>query len=174
MIVLTLLALAEKVKNPLFLMSNLCSQHQCNILNCYMSTMSGQQCFIMMVGGNWSDIAKLETALPGLQSEHGILFISNRPPATTTSEEGYLPYTAQLIGVDAPGTLGTALQFFITQQISVDAVRSDTMSYNNTPITTITLAINVPANLSIADLRDQFLLLCDEINIDGNLEPDRR
>lgn len=173
MIVLTILALADKTKNPLFLMAGLCSQHQCNILNCYMSTMSGQQCFVIMIGGNWSDVAKLETALPSLQTEHGILLISNRP-AASTSEEGYLPYTAQMIGVDAPGTLGTALQFFITQQINVDAVRSDTMSYNNTPITTITMAINVPANLSIADLRDQFLLLCDEINIDGNLEPDRR
>jgi glycine cleavage system transcriptional repressor len=173
MIVLTLLALGDKAKNPLYLLANLCSQHQCNILNCYMSTLSGQQCFILLIGGNWSDVAKLEASFPSLQAEQGMTLISTRPPSVA-SDEGYLPYTAQLIGVDSPGTIGTILQFFIKQQIPVEALRSETISFNSTPINTLTLAINVPANLSIADLRDQFLILCDEINIDGNLEPDRR
>jgi glycine cleavage system transcriptional repressor len=173
MILLTLLAMGDKATNPLFLMSSLCSQHQCNILNCYMSTLSGQQCFILLVGGNWSDIAKLEAGMANLQTEHGLTIVSNRP-TSTPAEEGFLPYTAQLIGLDAPGTIGTMLQFFLTQQIAVEALRSETISFNNTPITTLTLAINIPANLSIADLRDQFLILCDEVNIDGNLEPDRR
>lgn len=173
MILLTILAMGEKSKNPLFLMANLCMMHQCNILNSYMSTLSGLQCTIMLVGGNWSDVAKLESDLEVLQKEQSITITSTRP-TTSTTEEGFLPYTAQAIGVDAPGTIGAIMQFFAAQQIAIEALRSETASFNNTPLTTVTIAINIPVNLSIADLRDQFLILCDEMNIDGNLEPERR
>jgi glycine cleavage system transcriptional repressor len=173
MILLTILAMGDKAKNPLFMMANLCMMHQCNILNCYMSTLSGQQCVILLVGGNWSDVAKLEGGLASLQIEQGIAILTSRPE-TTLSEEGYLPYMAQMMGVDAPGTVGAVMQFFSTQQIPIEALRSETISMNNTPMTTVTVAVNIPINLSIADLRDQFLILCDEMNIDGNLEPERR
>jgi glycine cleavage system transcriptional repressor len=173
MILLTILAMGDKAKNPLFLIANLCTVHQCNILNCYMSTLSGQQCCIVLVAANWSDLAKLETGLSGLQAEQGLTIVTNRP-ANIPAAEGFLPYMAQIIGVDAPGTVGSIMQFFASQQIGIEALRSETVSMNNTPMTTITVAINIPINLSIADLRDQFLILCDEMNIDGNLEPERR
>jgi glycine cleavage system transcriptional repressor len=81
---------------------------------------------------------------------------------------------AQLIGVDSPGTASAVMQFFLAQEIPIEALRSETISMNNTPMTTITVAINIPVTMSIADLRDQFLILCDEMNIDGNIEPERR
>ena len=173
MIVLNILAMADKTKNPLFLIANLCQINQCNILNCYMSTLSGQQCCIILVAANWSEIAKLESGLTSLQSEQGLSIITTRP-APNGPPESFLPYMAQLIGVDSPGTVSAVMQFFLSQQINIEALRTETISLNNTPMTTITVAINVPVNMSIADLRDQFLILCDEMNIDGNIEPDRR
>ncbi len=173
MILLSIIAMSDKAKNPLFLIANLCQINQCNILNCYMSTISGLQCCIILVAANWSDLAKLETGLSALQTEQGLSIITNRP-TNTPATEGYLPYMAQVIGIDSPGTIGALMQFFLAQEITIEALRSETMSMNNTPLTTITVAINIPLNMSIADLRDQFLLLCDELNIDGNLEPERR
>jgi glycine cleavage system transcriptional repressor len=33
------------------------------------------------------------------------------------------------------------------------------------------MTVDVPANIHIATLREQFLIFCDELNLDGVLEP---
>ena len=35
----------------------------------------------------------------------------------------------------------------------------------------VQMTINVPASLHIADLREDFQELCDELNLDGALDP---
>lgn len=174
MVLLTIIAIGQKKDLPLHAITKLCAQYDCSIANSYMSTMAGQQCLIMLVNGKWNDIAKLEPSLDNLRKESEVKLITQRTENTEPASESYLPYTAQLIGVDSIPLIHDTLSFFQNNEITVEAMRSDTVAYTNTPLINLTLAINIPLTKNIGEIRDEFLVFCDDINIDGNIEPDRR
>src|SRR5690606_34003637 len=97
---------------------------------------------------------------------------------TNSSYEGgqRLPYLVQVIGLDSPGLIYEVMHFFVTQDIVVNDLQSNpfTANYTKTTMMTIIISINIPAELSITDLRERFMILCDDLNVDGILEPEKR
>ncbi len=174
MVLLTIIAIGPKQDLPLQVIAKFCSQYDCSIANSYMSTMTGLHCLIILASGKWSDIAKLETGLENFRKEKEISLVTRRTENVEPSTDNYLPYTAQLIGVDSIPLIHDTLSFFQAHEIAVEAIRSESVAYNNTPIINLNLAINIPLTKNIGEIRDEFLVYCDDINIDGNIEPDRR
>ncbi len=44
-------------------------------------------------------------------------------------------------------------------------------THTGTPVASVHLTIDVPAGLHIATLRDEFMELCDQLNLDAIMEP---
>ncbi|MEW6354419.1 MAG: ACT domain-containing protein [Pseudomonadota bacterium] len=145
------------------------------VLDSRMTVLGGEFSAILMISGNWSAIAKLEDALPDLQAKLGLAIIAKRtePRAALTD---LLPYVAEIATVEQPGIVYRVAEFFSSRNIPVADLYTScyTMPYSSTPLFSLSLTVNIPTAIHISSLREQFMDFCDELNLDGVLEPLKR
>lgn len=146
----------------------------CSIIDCEMNTM-GKECTLsMMFSGSWSAIAKLETQLDVLAKKEPIKIHHTRTEKQKYTTE-LLPYSVSIISLESPGLLYKITHFFAQQQITISQLTTYTYItlHTETLMFSLTMMILIPAEMNIPDLREQFMLFCDELNIDAILEPDK-
>jgi glycine cleavage system transcriptional repressor len=151
------------------------AKHQCNIQDSRMTTLGNHIGIIMLVGGNWNAIAKLESALSTAPTKAGMRTMLERAENPKIADR-YLPYLVQVVALDSPGIIYEICDFFTLQSVKINELQSNpfTASYTGTPMITVTASISIPTDLNLSDLRENFMLLCDELNVDGILEPEKR
>ncbi|HGX92806.1 MAG TPA: glycine cleavage system protein R [Candidatus Tenderia sp.] len=148
------------------------TEHDCNIEDSRMSILGGEFAMILLLSGHWNAIAKLETALARV-GDSLALQISAKHTDQRQSQPSMLSYQVEVLSIDRPGIVHQTAEFFSRRQINIDNLSSDSYhaAHTGTPMFALTMMVNIPSDLSIADLRDQFLDFCDEMNMDGIIEP---
>lgn len=144
----------------------------CNIITNRMLVM-GQECMItIQVAGNWSSLAKLEHSLPLLEKKHGYSLIWRRTEAKKF-DGPVLLYTIQVIGIDKPDIAQQIYSFFVNEHVHVQEAYGDSYMANltGTRMLTFTMIIAIPGEIPIFELRERFLVLCDQLNLDAIMEP---
>lgn len=151
--------------------TKLTKQCGCNVLDSKLTTVGSEYSLLLHVAGTWNTIAKLEASLPLInQQQRDINFYSKRTSPRKKIEA--LPYQVQVIAQDRPGILYELAQFFSNNGILVERVECESYTAkNHTQMTQITLVISIPAKQHLATLREQFMLYCDERNLDALIEP---
>ena len=126
------------------------------------------------VTGNWNAVAKLDDALARFDGEGGIQVVSSRSNRGTAQAE-IIPYLAEITGADSPGVLAQMVRFFSERKISIEDLHATTARtpYGETRIGSAHFTVGLPASLSLATVRGEFMDICDELNIDGVLAPIR-
>jgi len=146
----------------------------CNISDSRMTILGGEFAVILMLSGNWNSIAKLETVLPKAAESLGLNITCKRTDARSP-QSNLISYHVEALAIDQPGIVHKVSDFFSSRSINIESLNSD--SYNaahtGTPMFSLNMTINIPADQSIAQLREQFLDYCDELNMDGMMEPVR-
>lgn len=153
----------------------LASKHQCHIEESRMSTVGNVFAGIMHLAGHWNNISKLEESLVALQADNLLqLYFKRSEPLIVSGN--FLPYLAQVVALDTPGLVYEVSRFFSEQKIFIIDLQTEpfSTSHSDTMMLTISLRINIPAEINISDLRERYMILCDELNIDGILEPEKR
>jgi glycine cleavage system transcriptional repressor len=72
---------------------------------------------------------------------------------------------------DQPGVMYEIIEFFSQLNVNIEYLDANSITHQQTPILRMEIGIEIPAENNIADIREQFLLFCDELNIDGTMEP---
>ena len=126
------------------------------------------------VTGNWNAVAKLEDALARLDGVDGLRIQSSRTSRDSARSE-IIPYLAEITGADRPGVLAKMVRFFAEREISIEDLHATTSRtpYGETRIGSAHFTVGLPASLSLATIRGEFMDLCDELNVDGVLAPIR-
>ena len=126
------------------------------------------------VSGNWNAVAKLDDALARLDGEEGLRIVSSRSSRSDTPAEA-IPYLAEVTGADRPGVLAQMVRFFSERDISIEDFHATTSRtpHGETRIGSVHFTVGLPATLSLATIRGEFMDLCDELNVDGVLAPIR-
>ncbi len=155
-------------------LANLAQKSGCSVANSHINQMGNEYAIMMLIGGNWSTIAKFEAGLVKLEKKYAIKFASKRTE-TPKEKEDTLPYSVQVIAKDAQGIVYEVCKFFTDQQITIVDMYCNTYpaSRGDCEMFSINLALNVPADMQISELREQFIVFCDELNWDAILEPER-
>ena len=153
----------------------LVAKNQCHIEESRFAFLGDDFAGILRIAGNWNAIAKLEAALNSIPAEHAIRIEAKRSEPAII-EGKFLPYVAQVIALDTPSLVYEITHFFVDQSIQIIDLQTDPFrtSHADTMMLTLSMRINVPIHINIADLREQFMVLCDELNVDGILEPEKR
>ena len=144
----------------------------CNIVDSRMTVLGGDFAILLLVDGNWNNIAKLENQMAQLEERLGLTVIARR----TTPREGskdLLPYGVDVVALDQPGIVHNLASFFAKRQINIQEMitSSYAAAHTGTPMFSVHLTVDIPASLQIAMLRDEFMDFCDSMNIDAVLEP---
>ena len=144
----------------------------CNIEDSRMTVLGGEFALILMVSGSWDAIAKLEDQVPSLQSALGLTIIVRRTEERTGTR-GLVPYEVDVISMDHPGIVHEVAEFFSNRGINIEEMitGSYAAAHTGTPMFSLKMTIAAPADIPIAQLRDDFAEFCDDLNLDAALEP---
>ncbi len=143
-----------------------------NIEESRMTTMGAEFAVLMLVSGNWHTLSRLETALDKLTTDEN-LTISIRKTGAKASSDNRMPYAVDVISLDQQGIVFNLADFFASRDIEIAdvATRSYSAAHTGSPMFSVQMAVNVPSGVAISQLRDDFMELCDRLNLDALLEP---
>jgi glycine cleavage system transcriptional repressor len=150
------------------------SSYGCNIVDSRISTLGQEFAANFLVSGNWNAIAKLESSLKVLEKKLG-LNILQRHTDLATPEPNLLPYSIYITALDNPGIIYKITQFLTSEKLAINGLYTSSYiaPHTQAPMITLTLSISIPMKTHIADLRERFMLFCDDHNLDVIMEPQK-
>ncbi len=144
----------------------------CNVVESRMTILGGEFSMLLLVSGNWNTVTKLEGALPKLEKSLKLTLASRR---TTEREprEDLLPYAVDVVCLDQPGIIFNLANFFSERNIGVAdlSTRSYAAAHTGAPMFAVQMSVNIPADMQIGRLREDFMEFCDSLNLDAIMEP---
>jgi len=143
-----------------------------NVLESRMTALGNEFAVLMLVAGNWHTLAKLEGELTKLSESSG-LTITTRRTEPKQPRTDMVSYTVDVVCLDQPGVLHALSGFFSSRGIDIGDVntRSYSAAHTGAPMFSVYMVVHVPTRIHIAALREEFLDLCDHLNLDAILEP---
>lgn len=143
-----------------------------NILESRMARLGREFAMLLLVTGNWHALSKLEQAMEKLGERTG-LQISLKPTEKAEPSAERLPYAIDVISLDQQGIVYELSRFLAGHNIDISEVstRCYAAAHTGAPMFAVQMNIGVPASLSIAQLRDDFMELTDSMNLDAIIEP---
>ena len=158
--------------SPLLALAKRIADAGCNLIDSRVSTIGADASVVLLAQGAWDAIAKLENALTriGRDEEVRLLHYRTQPRDAQTH---LLPYLVEVVASDKPAMLVELIEFFTRRGISIEQLSS--MRYRamqtGADMFQAQLTIGIPAETHIAALRDDFLELCDGLNLDAIMDP---
>ncbi len=143
-----------------------------NIEESRMATLGSEFAMLMLVSGNWHTLTRLQEGLDKL-SKGADLTVSIRKTGEKTAKENRMPYAVDIVSLDQQGIVFNLADFFASRDVEIAdvATRRYSAAHTGAPMFAVQMAINVPSTLPVSQLRDEFLELCDRLNLDAILEP---
>ncbi len=143
-----------------------------NIEESRMTTLGSEFAVLMLVSGSWHTLTRLESALEKL-TKNDDLAVSIRKTGARTSREDRMPYAVDVVSLDQQGIVFNLADFFAARDVEIADVstRRYAAAHTGAPMFALQMAVNIPTTVPISMLRDEFLELCDRLNLDAILEP---
>lgn len=144
----------------------------CNIVDSRMTVLGGEFAVILLVSGKWNQLAKLEDALQVVRDSLNLTISSKRTePGEAASD--LMPYSVEVISIDHPGIVYKLAHFFSKRNINIQELNTTRYSaaHTGTPMFAVHITANIPADIHVATLRDDFLDFCESQNMDATIEP---
>lgn len=143
-----------------------------NIEESRMTTLGSEFAMLLLVSGNWATLNKLEQGLNKLGNGKE-LNVSIRQTDAKMAAGDRMPYAVDIVSLDQQGIVFNLANFFTSHDIEIAdvATRSYAAAHTGSPMFSVQMAINVPSTIHIAQLREEFMEICDRLNLDAILEP---
>jgi glycine cleavage system transcriptional repressor len=143
-----------------------------NIVESRMSALGTDFAMLLLVSGNWHTLAKLEGELKKLSEANGITATLRRTEQRPTRHD-VVTYTVDVVCLDQPGIVYNLAGFYSSRGIDIAELntRSYAAAHTGAPMFAVQMIIHIPSRIHIAALREEFLDLCDQMNLDAILEP---
>lgn len=144
----------------------------CNILESRMTVLGSEMCMLMLVSGSWDAIAKIEDTLSRLEDRLEMA-INTRRTSPANVSGNLMPYAIDVVSFNHIGIVHDIVNFMHENKIGIQDMYSNTYKANNTGTIMFSLhmAVNIPADISIASIRGDFMDFCDQLNLDAIMEP---
>jgi glycine cleavage system transcriptional repressor len=153
-------------------LSKAIADHGCNIEDSRMTVLGGEFAAMLLVEGKWNTLAKVENALPELETQLGLTIIAKRTGQRDTSR-GLIPYGVEVVAMDHPGIVYSLAGFFAEREINIEDMVTSSYAapHTGTPMFSVHMTVGIPSSMHIAALREEFMDYCDSLNLDAVLEP---
>jgi glycine cleavage system transcriptional repressor len=126
----------------------------------------------LLASGKWDAIARLETTLSRLADNFDVAVTSRRSDERTARDDR-IPYAIDAIAADQGGIVHHLAEFFISREIEISEMntRAYPAPQTGAPLFAVQMVVGIPVKMAIASLREDFMDLCDHINLDAIMEP---
>lgn len=158
--------------SPLLALAKRIADAGCNLVDSRVSTIGADVSVVMLAQGAWDAVAKLENALTRLGRDEEVRLLHYRT-TPRDAQSHLLPYMVEVVAADKAGMLVELIDFFTRRGISIEQLSS--MRYRamqtGADMFQAQITIGIPSDTHIAALRDDFLELCDGLNLDAIMDP---
>lgn len=143
-----------------------------NIEESRMVALGTEFAMLFLVSGNWHTLNKLEAALDKLSGAND-LTVTIRKTEERRGIDECMPYGVDVVCLDQPGIVFSLANFFAARNIEISevATRRYAAAHTGAPMFSMQMTVNLPRSVHISHLRDEFMDLCDQLNLDALLEP---
>jgi glycine cleavage system transcriptional repressor len=146
-----------------------------SIMHSRMTTLGREFAMLVLVSANWHAIKKVQESLDSLEKTAN-LTITYRETAEREKQPPAAPYSIDIVSIDQEGIVAGLATFFANRGIEI--VDLTTRQYNaahtGAAMFSVRMAVNIPASIHLASLRDEFHELCEAQNLDAIIEPIQR
>ena len=143
-----------------------------NIVESRMTALGSEFAMLLLVAGNWHTLAKLEGELKKLAETSGITSAIKRTEQRPARPD-VVTYSVDVVCLDQPGIVYNLAGFFGSRGIDIAelSTRSYAAAHTGAPMFAVQMIVHIPSRIHIAALREEFMDLCDQLNLDAILEP---
>lgn len=154
--------------------SQLIVQNNGNIDDSRMSVLGGEFAIILLISANTGDLDIIEKVLNEQASSLELNIITKRTSETSLVEKP-IPYIVEVLAMDNPGIVHKIADFFSSRKINIQSMQTDRYPapHTGTQMFAIEMIIAVPPSVIINDLREDFLDICEDMNLDASIEAPR-
>ena len=155
-------------------LSQIIVQNGGNIDDSRMTILGGEFAIILQISAAVNDLDNIEQTLKQ-QSSALELNILTKQTSESTSPEKLIPYIVEVLAMDNPGIVYKLADFFSGRNINIQSMQTDRYPapHTGTLMFAIEMVIAVPQTIIINDLREDFLDLCEDMNMDASIEAPR-
>jgi glycine cleavage system transcriptional repressor len=143
-----------------------------NICESRMTALGSEFAMAMLVGGNWHTLARLETELKKLGDDSNMTVLIRRTEERAARPD-VVTYSVDVVSLDQPGIVFNLAGFFSSRGIDIAelSTRSYAAAHTGAPMFSVQLVVHIPSRIHLAALREEFMDMCDHLNLDAILEP---
>jgi len=155
-------------------LSQLIVQNNGNIDDSRMTVLGGEFAIILLISATAGELDKIEQILNQQAASLKLNIISKRTTDDALPEKR-MPYIVEVLAMDNPGIVYKLADFFSSQDINIQSMQTDRYPapHTGTQMFAIEMVIAVPQTIIINDLREDFLDLCEDMNLDASIEAPR-
>ncbi|WP_198266247.1 glycine cleavage system protein R [sulfur-oxidizing endosymbiont of Gigantopelta aegis] len=154
-------------------LSEIIVQNQGNIDDSRMTVLGGEFAIILLISGSEDELKNIEQLLKQQASSLALNIISKH--TNDKKPEQNIPYIVEVLAMDNPGIVYKLADFFSSREINIQSMQTDRYPapHTGTQMFAVELVITVPPTIIVNDLRDDFLDLCEDMNLDASIEAPR-
>ena len=148
--------------------------HGGNITESRMMVLGGEFAIMLRVTGNQECISNINSNLETMGKTLGLTLIA-KETKPQLSDQKRLPYQVTVVSMDHPGIVHNITDFLSSRNLNIEEIETKTYpaAHTGTPMFSLDMIISVPADNSVRGLRDEFIVFCDDLNLDASLESKR-
>ena len=153
-------------------LSNALFRHKLNIEDSRMSVLGGEFAVLLLVSGEQASIDDFVADTASLEQSLNMKILV-KVTSSTGSKQSMVPYTVEVVAIDHPGIVHKLASFFSSRQINIVDLHTEryAAAHTATPMFSVNMTIGIPTEMSIKALRDEFINMCDELNLDASMTP---
>lgn len=166
--------LAEQRPKLLLDLTAIMSQTHCTFEATRLVMLGTKASYAFLAAGTWDALHKLQTQLQQFCKEQDIQICVARSSKPAPSPTKLLCYTLELTTHEKAGILNEIAQFLTAERVETEEIfASSYHSRTGTQMSQLIMRLFVQAETNLVDLRERFMSLCERLNIDAALEPER-
>lgn len=152
-------------------LSNLIYKHNLNIEDSRMTVLGGEFAILLLVSGIQDDINELNKQSVDIENALEMRLLI-KETSGDFSGDNCLPYLVEVAALDHPGIVHNLSRFFSERNINIMNLHTERYAapHTGSPMFALQMTIGIQADTNIAQLRDAFTSMCDELNLDAELK----
>ena len=143
-----------------------------NVEDSRMSVLGGEFAVMLLVSGNSASIDSLKQQKESLSDSLNLNLLI-KPTTSRTSDDDHVSYKVTVEGMDNPGIVHKLARYLSQHSINIVNMQTDSghAPHTGTPMFTVNMLIDIPAEQNLEQLENDFAALCDELSMDAEFKP---
>jgi len=151
-------------------LSNVLFKHNLNIEDSRMSVLGGEFAVLLLVSGPEQSIDDFVADVTSLEESLNMK-IMVKLTRSEPKHPALVAYAVKVVAIDNPGIVHNLASFFSSRQINIVDLNTERYSaaHTATPMFAVNMNINAPAEVPFEQLREEFINMCDDLNLDASM-----